>query len=164
MRPMTVALIASLSIAFHGTFSPAGADPVNSTNCPRLISTQKVMSSAHANQATTLVYRVVLVNAGQGALINGSGSEAVMILPPRATVDLSSLALQSGLTVTSEGGYDTSIRWDLALESGGAVISAVTVTVQDKPIEDGFTITTSDPEDLDLFLYVNGSCTGGTAP
>ena len=164
MRPMTVALIAILSIALHGTSSPAGANPAGSTSCPRIISTQRVMSSERVNQATKLLYKVILVNVGQGSMADESGSEAVMFLPPRARVDLDSLALPNGLTVVSGEEFDTSIRWDLELASGSAAISLVTVIVQDKPIQDGAPLMIEDGEEPDLFLYVNGECGGGTAP
>lgn len=124
------------------------------------------MSSAHANGATSLVYRVILVNLGQGSLTDDSGPEAVMFLPLRAKVNLASLALQTGLTVVSEGEYDTAVHWNLNLSSGGAAISSLTVTVQDKPIQDGSPIMMNEEEEEEntLFLYVGGACSGGTAP
>lgn len=161
MRTMTVALIGILSIAIHGTFSPAGADPA----CPRLINAQRVMSSQHANEATTLVYKVILRNVGQGSLTDGSGSEAVMFLPARARVDFNSQALQGVLTVVSEGEFDTSILWDLDLEAGEEAVSSIIVTVQDKPIQDGAPIMMEEEdEEPNLFLDVIRACGGGTAP
>lgn len=165
MRPMTtVALIAVLSIGIHGTFSPAGADTASSTNCPRILSAQRVMGSEHVNEATTLVYKVILKNVGQGLLTDNPDSEAVLVLPPRAKVDPNSQALQGVLTVVSEGEYDTLILWDLELAAGNEAVSSVTVTVQDKPIQDGAHVMMGEDEEPNLFLYVHGECDGGTAP
>jgi hypothetical protein len=162
MRSFSVSLLVVLVIAILGMFMPAMAEAVD---CPHVISTHRVVSASHADGVTTLVYEVILVNVGRGDLIDQSGPEAAMYLPPRATVDLGSLSPQVGLTVVSEDGYDTAILWDLSLVARDATSSSVTVTVPDKPIQDGAPTQQGDSDwQSDLFLYVGASCNNGMAP
>lgn len=162
MRPFHVNLLVVPFIVILGTSMPVQA---GAADCPHVISTHRVASAMHADGVTTLVYEVILMNVGRGDLIDGPGSEAAMYLPPRATVDLASLSPQAGLTVVSEDGYDAAILWDLSLAAGGTAVSSVTVTVPDKPIQDGAPIQQGDDDwRSNLFLYVNGACNNGTAP
>ena len=131
MRSINLSLMSVLFIVIFGVFvsGPAGA-----ADCPRVVSTHRVVSAEHVNGVTTIVYEVTLVNIGQGDLIDGPDHEAAMVLPARSTVvDVTSPSSgagssQEGFTVVSENGYDTMVLWDLSLASGAATVSSVTVT------------------------------------
>lgn len=173
MRSINLSLMMVLFIAILGTSFSVEAGSANSGagDCPRVVTTHRVVSAEHVNGVTTLVYEVTLVNIGHGDLIDGPDHEAAMVLPARSTVvDVTSPSSEEGsseegFTVVSEGGYDTMVLWDLSLASGGAAVTSVTVTVPDKPIQDGSPIQQGDGDwQSSLFLYAGGSCNGGTAP
>jgi hypothetical protein len=157
MRSFNGSLLVVLVIAILGTFMPVLAE---AGDCPRVVSTHRVVSATHADGVTTIVYEVTLVNRGSGDLIDGADHEAALILPARATlVDVATLSYEEDFTVVSEGGYDTGLLWDLSLAAGDATVSTVTVTVPDKPIQDGAPIQQGEGDwQSNLFLYVAGAC------
>jgi hypothetical protein len=162
MRSINLNLVSVLFIAIFGMFISGTA---GAADCPRVVSTHRVVSAEHADGVTTLVYEVTLVNVGRGDLIDGPDHEAAMILPARSTVvDVTSPSSgagssQEGFTVVTEDGYDTAVLWDLSLASGAATVSTVTVTVPDKPIQDGSPIQMGAGEwQGSLFLYVGSTC------